>query len=74
MLCTGRGKQLDRYGAAAGLKVVVPRKDLPAAGDRDSTDQKVSSASGDAARSALIAPFGGLFIVVRQKRLVGKST
>jgi hypothetical protein len=72
MLYAGR-KQLERYDPGVGLEVVVPRKDLPATGDRGGTNQKVSSGSGNPARSALIAPSGRLFVVVRRKRLAGKS-
>ena len=72
MLYAGR-KQLERYHPGVHLKVVVPRKDLPATGDRGGTYQKVSSGSGNPARSALIAPSGRLFVIVRGKRLVRKS-
>ena len=73
MLYAGRRKQLKRYDPGVSLKVIVTSEDSPATGDCDGANQKVSSASSNTARAALIVPSGRFFVIVCRNKLVGES-
>jgi hypothetical protein len=69
-----RGMQFKREDSGEGLEIGVGGKDGPVASDGDGTDQDVRNGDGHSAGAALVADFGGGFVIRSGGGLVGKGT
>src|SRR5260370_10966899 len=69
-----RGVQFEGKDFGVGLEIRVGGKDGPVASEGDGADQGVGNGYGDSAGAAVVAGFGGGFIVGGGDGFIGKGT
>lgn len=69
-----RPVQFEREDSGVSLEIGVGGKDGPVAGDGDGTDEDVGNGDCHSLDPALVAGFGGGFIVRGGDRLIGEGT
>jgi len=59
--------------SGVGLEVGVGGEDGPVASNGDGANQDVGDGYGDSASAAVVARFGGGFVIARANRLIGEG-